>query len=337
MTPVVDGKSSTPITVEGNGTGANIPNLPGGASYTFQVQANNASGAGVVVTSSAVTIGAPAAGPGGFGTYLYMRGGPGQGQAYAHYGFVSRNNVAAMSSWTLEERLWGFNSLSVTGGHAALGLLSGTPNNPTDQNPIAGLNFNIGGAPLQSYFVWPGGGSCAIPSDPQGLPLGFDSSVTVPAHVALSYDGTTVRGFINGTLVAGCSVPTGAAAVPAAPFGFLDNSGLNSAYFDEFRVSTTARYTSNFTPPSQQFTNDGNTMILWRFNDYPISKLPSTHIIPDQNDGGIFSSGQIPSTYRDSSGNTNHANTIWATTHAVFSPGWEDWRRPYSLGQGVTA
>jgi RHS repeat-associated protein len=336
VTPVVDGKSSTPIPISGNGSGANIPNLPGGASYTFQVQANNASGAGILVTSSAVTIGAPTAGPGGFGTYLYMRGGPGQGQAYAHYGFVSRNNVAAMSSWTFEERLWGFNSLSNTGGHTALGALSGTPDNPSDQNPIAGLNFNIGGAPLQSYFVWPGGGSCPIPSDPQGLPLGFDSSVTVPAHVALSYDGTTIRGFINGTLVANCSVATGAAAVPAAPFGFMDNSGLNSAYFDEFRVSNTARYTSDFNPPSVQFTNDANTMILWRFNDYPISKLPSTHIVPDQNDGGIFSSGEIPSTYRDSSGNTNHANTIWATSHAINN-GSEDWRRPYSLGQGVTA
>src|SRR5712691_9772616 len=336
VTPVVDGISSTPITVSGNGTGANIPNLPGGASYTFQVQANNASGVGDVVTSAAVTIGSPAAGPGSFGTYLYMRGGPGQGQAFSHYGFVSRNNVPAMSSWTLEERLWGFSSSATTGAHSALGVLSGTPNNPTDQNPIAGLNFNIGGSPLQTYFAWPGGGSCTIPSDPGGLPLAFDSSVTTPAHVALSYDGTTVRGFINGTLVSGCSVATGSAAVPAAPFGFMDNAGIYAAYLDEFRVSNTARYTSNFTPPTQQFTNDGNTQVLWRFNDYPISKLPSTHIIPDQNDGGIFSSGLIPSTYRDSSGNTNHANTVWATSHAINN-GSEDWRRPYSLGQGVTA
>jgi len=331
--PVVDGKASTPITVGGNGTGANIPNLPGGASYTFQVQANSSTAAGVIVTSSAVTIGSPAAGPGGFGTYLYMRGGPGQGQPFAHYGFVSRLNVPAMSTWTLEERLWGWNSLSVTGGHTALGLLSGTPDNPSDQNPIAGLNFNIGGSPLQSYFIWPGGGSCAIPSDPQGLPLAFDASVTTPAHVALSYDGTTVRGFLNGNMV--CSTAA-SAAVAAAPFGFMDNSGLSQAYFDEFRVSNTARYTSSFTPPTQQFTTDANTQILWRFNDYPISKLPATTIVPDQNDGGIFSSGEIPSTYRDSSGNINHANTIWATSHAV-NTGAVDLRRPYSLGQGVTA
>ncbi len=336
VTPVVDGKSSTPIAISGNGTGANIPNLPGGASYTFQVQANNASGAGLIVTSSAVTIGSPAAGPGGFGTYLYMRGGPGQGQAYAHYGFVSRNNVAAMSSWTLEERLWSFSQVSSDpGSHAALGMLSGTPGNPTDQNPIAGLSFGLSDAPNhQTYFVWPGGGTCTIPSDNYGIPFAIDNAL--PAHIALTYDGTKVRGFINGILVSGCEVTTGGAAIAAAPFGFMDNAGIYQAAFDEFRVSNTARYTSNFTPPDLQFTTDANTMALWRFNDYPISKLPSTHIVPDQNDGGIFSSGQIPSTYRDSSGNTNHANTIWATSHAINN-GSEDWRRPYSLGQGVTA
>jgi RHS repeat-associated protein len=335
VTPVVDGNAGTPVTVSGSGTGANIANLPGGASYTFEVQANNASGAGAIVTSSAVTIKAPAAGPGNFGTYLYMRGGPGQGQAFAHYGFVSRNNVPVMSSWTLEEELWGFNSLSTTGGHAALGLLSGTPSSPTDQNPIAGLNFNIGGNPLQSYFVWPGG-SCTLPSGAGGLPLAITG--TTPAHVAISYDGTTIRGFINGTLVSGCSVATGSAAVPAAPFGFFDSSGLNGANFDEFRVSSTARYTANFTPPTSQFTTDASTLILWHFNDYPISKLPSTHIIPGQKSDGVNYDGVIiPSTYRDSSGNINHANTVWSTGNGVFSPGWEDWRRPYSLGQGVTA
>jgi RHS repeat-associated protein len=336
ITPIVDGKSSTAITVNGPGTGANIPNLPGGASYTFQVQANNTSGTGVGVTSSAVMINSPSAGPGNFGTYLYMRGGQGQGQAFAHYGFVSRNNVSALSNWTLEARLWGFNSLSITGSHTAWGLLNGTPTNPTDQNPIAGLNFNLGGSPLQTYFVWPGGGSCAIPSDPGGLPLAFDSGVTVPAHVALSYDGSTVRGFLNGSQV--CSQATSAAAVPAAPFGFMDNAALNSANFDEFRVSSTARYTGNFTPPTQQFATDSNTAVLWHFNDYAISKLPSTHIVPGQKSDGVnYDGGLIPSTYRDASGNINHANTVWATGAGVFSPGWEDWRRPYSLGQGVTS
>jgi RHS repeat-associated protein len=335
ITPIVDGKASTPIPVSGQNTGANIPNLPGGASYTFQVQANSASAAGVSVTSNAVTINSPAAGPGGFGTYLYLRSGEGQGQAFSHYGFVSRNNVPALAAWTLEAQLWGFGSISVTGSHAAFGFLGGTPSSPTDLNPVAGLNFNIGGSPLQTYFVWPGGGSCTIPSDASGIPVAFNGPTTTAAHVALTYDGTTVRGFINGIQV--CSQATAAAAVPAAPFGFMDNAGLRNAYFDEVRVSNAARWVANFTPPIQQYATDGNTIVLWHFNDYAISKLPSTHIIPGQTDGLNYLGGVVPSTYRDSSGALNHANTVWSTGAGAYSPGWEDWRRPYSLGQGVTA
>lgn len=332
VTPVVDGQPSTPITVNGNGNGANIPNLPGGASYTFQVQANNASGAGVGVTSSAVTIGAPSAGPGGFGTYLFLGDSVVLGQAFSHYGFVSRLNVPALTTWTFEARLWGFSATATTGSHMALGFLGGTPNMPTDQNPVAGLNFNVGGAPLQTSFVWPGG-SCVLPSDAAGIASAFDGSVTTPVHVALSYDGTTVRGFINGAQV--CSQATATASLPAGPFGFMSNAALRQGYFDEIRVSSVARYTANFTPPIQRFATDGSTNLLWHFDDYGISKLPSTYIASNTPPGGPYPVTVIPSTYRDASGNINHANTIWQG--GADCCGESDLIRPYSLGQGVTA
>jgi len=342
VTPVVDGKTSTPISISGNGTGANIPNLPGGASYAFQVQANSASGVGNVVTSAGVTVNSPSAGPGQFGTNLYLRGTPTTTQAFSHYGFVSRNNAPALATWTIEGRMWGIQPSSTNGSHMFFGYLGGTTSNPSDDAGVAGLEFRL--SATTSYFVWPGG-SCQITTDVYGVPGALDLSTNTPAHVALTYDGTTVRGFINGAIAVGpppnntpCSVTTGSAALPAAPFGFFDHYGLVQGSFDEFRVSSTARWTSNFTSPGQQYTPpyDSNTMILWHFNDYQISKLPSTHIIPDQNDAGIFASGIIPSTYRDSSGNTNHANTVWSTSHTCACLS-EDWRRPYSLGQGVTA
>jgi len=342
VTPVVDGKTSTPISISGNGTGANIPNLPGGASYAFQVQANSASGVGNVVTSAGVTVNSPSAGPGQFGTNLYLRGTPTTTQAFSHYGFVSRNNAPALATWTIEGRMWGIQPSSTNGSHMFFGYLGGTTSNPSDDAGVAGLEFRL--SATTSYFVWPGG-SCQITTDVYGVPGALDVSTNTPAHVALTYDGTTVRGFINGAIAVGpppnntpCSVTTGSAALPAAPFGFFDHYGLVQGSFDEFRVSSTARWTSNFTSPGQQYTPpyDSNTMILWHFNDYQISKLPSTHIIPDQNDAGIFASGIIPSTYRDSSGNTNHANTVWSTSHTCACLS-EDWRRPYSLGQGVTA
>jgi RHS repeat-associated protein len=214
----------------------------------------------------------------------------------------------------------------------SLGFLAGTTSNPSDMNPVAGLYFDVSGT--RTSFVWPGGGSCPLTADAYGIPLAFNGSTTTAAHVALSYDGTTVLGFINGTQV--CSQATGVAAVPAGPFGFMDNAGLLQGYFDEIRVSSAARYTANFTPPTQQFATDGSTSVLWHFNDYSISKLPSTRILSHDTDGFSYAGGVTPSTYRDASGSLNHANTLWSSGPSSVR-GDLDWRRPYSLGQGVTA
>jgi RHS repeat-associated protein len=327
VTPVVDGKASTSIIVNGAGTGANIPNLAGGASYTFQVAASNASGLGVVVTSSAVTIGSPSSSPGGFGQYLFLRD-AGVGQAFSHYGFVSRINVPARATWTIEGRFWGLANTSTTGAHMAWGYLSGTISNPSDQAPVAGLYFDLSGG--KAYFEWPGG-SCQVPA-PSGIPTALTQ--TTPAHVAISYDGSTVRAFINGILATDinnqpCSQTTGAAAVAAGPFGFMDNSGLKTGYFDEFRVSSVARYTSNFTVPNVRFASDGNTDVLWHFDDYGITKLPTITIPSDA------ALNSVPSTYRDGSGNINHANTVYWSDHDCC--GEVDTKQAYSLGQGVTA
>ena len=43
---------------------------------------------------------------------------------------------------------------------------------------------------------------------------------------------------------------------------------------DELRVSSVSRYGSNFSPPTQ-YVSDASTMALYKFDDYPISKLPA--------------------------------------------------------------
>src|SRR5207248_4659403 len=121
------------------------------------------------------------------------------GQAIANYGLSTQANVPAMSQWTIEGWIGGQSSQHTTGSNAAWGMLSGTTDGPSPASPVAGINFSLGGGPLQAAFVWPGGGSYAIPSDSSGVAIAFNTSNF--SHAALTYDGTTVRGFINGSLL----------------------------------------------------------------------------------------------------------------------------------------
>jgi hypothetical protein len=98
----------------------------------------------------------------------------------------------------------------------------------------------------------------------------------VTHHVALTYDGTTVRLFKDGTLVASAAA-TGTWTVPAYESWMLDdylpniypggnpNNGLYHAYYDSFRIEGRALYTSNFTAPTAKFAHDGWEIILLNF------------------------------------------------------------------------
>lgn len=46
---------------------------------------------------------------------------------------------------------------------------------------------------------------------------------------------------------------------------FTDTRGSFQGYIDEFRISNIARYTDNFTPSTQPFNNDDNTVVLLHF------------------------------------------------------------------------
>jgi hypothetical protein len=97
--------------------------------------------------------------------------------------------------------------------------------------------------------------------------------VDKPNHVALTWDGTTVRTFVNGVR----DSLTGALSVantgnPAAPLVIGTNtvSSGNRSYWgsaSEFRLSNIARYTANFTPPTQRFTSDANTVLLYHLDE----------------------------------------------------------------------
>jgi len=95
-------------------------------------------------------------------------------------------------------------------------------------------------------------------------------------HIALTYDGSTLRLFVDGALSASTAA-SGNWTIPAfesfeisdtAPNiypGYGANSSLPGAFYDSLRISNTARYTSNFSPPTAKFVSDSNTVFLENF------------------------------------------------------------------------
>lgn len=90
-------------------------------------------------------------------------------------------------------------------------------------------------------------------------------------HVALVRNGTSTCVYLNGTLAS--NVWTDTTNYQAATcfmfnddyFGTGGGYQLNG-YVDEWRVSNIARYTTNFTPATQPFIDDLNTLMLLHFD-----------------------------------------------------------------------
>jgi hypothetical protein len=113
--------------------------------------------------------------------------------------------------------------------------------------------------------------------DTDGNSLGNGNTGTVTqnqwTHVAISYDDTTIRLFINGVLIhseVGTLNSIGNSSYDFTINRHTWNGGSSSRItgeIDELRISNIARYTSNFSPPFYEFSSDANTAGLWHFND----------------------------------------------------------------------
>jgi hypothetical protein len=90
-------------------------------------------------------------------------------------------------------------------------------------------------------------------------------------HVAVSRSSGTVRMFINGTQAGSNFTDTNNKTVNSTN-DFLIGQNCETAsrgadqefigHIDEIRISNSARYTANFTAPTQPFVNDANTVLL---------------------------------------------------------------------------
>ena len=82
-------------------------------------------------------------------------------------------------------------------------------------------------------------------------------------HCAVVNDGTTVKMYMNGTLldsIAADEIHNDAAGIT---IGKRPHDGYRwYGWMDDIRVSNIARYTADFTPPTSRLTNDKNTVLL---------------------------------------------------------------------------
>jgi len=80
-------------------------------------------------------------------------------------------------------------------------------------------------------------------------------------HLAVVCEGSAQAFYIDGTRQETNSNGAGSGGIINLRYAFP--TGARAGYFDNFRVSKTARYTgSSFTAPSDHFTNDSNTLCL---------------------------------------------------------------------------
>jgi hypothetical protein len=89
-------------------------------------------------------------------------------------------------------------------------------------------------------------------------------------HIALTRLGTLVTLWVDGVSVGTyntlpASSNFGNVASPFQIGTWTNNTDLFQGNIDEFRVSNVARYTAAFTPPSQAFVADANTLVLLHF------------------------------------------------------------------------
>lgn len=128
---------------------------------------------------------------------------------------------------------------------------------------------------LQVQFYYWGSGKYSIGTAASAVTVGTWNNICMSASTSGST--FTMRIFVNGVQQQIRANNTGTyastysntnGAFGSAPFSIGQwGTASNSArmYIDELRVSTTTRYTSNYTPATTAFTSDANTQLLLQF------------------------------------------------------------------------
>lgn len=133
----------------------------------------------------------------------------------------------------------------------------------------ASTDFNFGVALNTSsnkINYWLGNGST------WSLLNGSVGSITVAlntwTHFAWSYDGTTMRAYINGVQDYAVTVAGGFSSATGLTLGRFGVGAYSmTGWLGQIRVSNIARYVTGFTAPSAAITTDANTAYMFTFQD----------------------------------------------------------------------
>ena len=190
-------------------------------------------------------------------------------------------------------------------------------------NPNAVSNYN------DWFGVTRGAGGFNVGTDAAGTLVFYSSSArqlnvagVISAsrytHVAFVRNGTTLTGYVNGVSVGTATVSTNFSATGFF-IGSLDNTQeFNNGLISNLRVTNTAVYTANFTPPSTALTAISGTMLLTLQSATIVDN--SGNSISISNTGSVATSVAYPFVVdlgSDFSGNNNN----WATNNISLTPG----------------
>ncbi len=210
-----------------------------------------------------------------FGTYLAIHRANSAGMTGA-VGIQTHVDVPASTSWTLDGWLWEENSNI----NAYWGVYPDErPSGPTHEvdwyngaTPLVGITGNTLYFRSSTYN--------GISGTNAGIYLaGYGPVLNTPTYYAITYDGTTVRPYINGTdLWCGpshnqsCAFAASDMQIPASKYLLIaynisTAAGGTTLRTDDMRLSSTARSTTDtIAVPMSPVTSDSQTTVLWHFD-----------------------------------------------------------------------
>ena len=248
--PYVYHYGTTATFVDNRGTGFN--------QYTLTANGNVADTTGATYPTARTAISLTANGNAQISTAQSKFGGSsGLFDGTGDYISMSSIQYPGVDTFTIEGHFYITNNTTrniIAIWHADIGLA-----NNRHSVYLTGPNFS--GAANRIYLSLGSGGSYSFPF------VSYTVTLNTWFHLAISRDSSNnIRWFVNGTQQGSTQTdskvffPSSAATARIGSNSYED--GDMFGYFDEFRISSVARYTANFTAPTSPFVYDNSTLLL---------------------------------------------------------------------------